>query len=185
MNGNAIVVSIADTTKPPVLTLQLMRDTTTSSFPTGTVQNEAVLYDPNRVGTAELNVTAVVDPYDASGSPALNADGGSVGSIEAAFTATFMPRAPGELKKRLGLEGANGPDLDKWMRNVAAAKADTGDSSDLVVAPSQLAAARSPRARMLAARAKRIRSELARADSDRIDALLKEANELTDRKSVV
>src|SRR4029079_4315648 len=60
-----------------------------------------------------------------------------------------MPRAPGELKKRLGLEGANGPDLDKWMRNVAAAKADTGDSSDLVIAPSQLAAARSPRARML------------------------------------
>ncbi len=91
------------------------------------------------------------------------------------------PRAPGELKKRLGLEGANGPDLDKWMRNVAAAKADTGDSSDLVIAPAQLAAARSPRARMLAARAKRIRSELARADSDRIDALLKEANELAAR----
>jgi hypothetical protein len=89
VNGNAIVVSLADTTKPPVLTLQLMRDTTTSSFPTGTVQSEAVLYDPNRVGTAELNVTAVVDPYDASGSPALNADGGSVGSIEATFTATF------------------------------------------------------------------------------------------------
>ena len=89
VNGDTIVVSVADTTKPPVLTLQLMRDTTTSSFPTGTVQNEAVLYDPNRVGTAELNVTAVVDPYDASGSPALNADGGSVGSIEATFTATF------------------------------------------------------------------------------------------------
>ena len=92
-----------------------------------------------------------------------------------------MPRAPGELKKRLGLEGANGPDLDKWMRNVAAAKADTGDSSDLVIAPSQLAAARSPRARMLAARAKRIRGELARANSDRIDALLEEANELAAR----
>ncbi len=89
-----------------------------------------------------------------------------------------MPGAPGELKKRLGLEGANGPDLDKFMRNVAAAQADTGESSDLVIAPSQLAGAHSPRARMLAARAKRIRSELPHASGERLDALVKDANEL-------
>lgn len=89
VNGNAIVVYIADRTKAPELSLQLTRDGA-GSFPTGAVQNsQAALYAPNRVGTAQLNVTSVVDPYDASGSPVVNADGGSLGSIEATFTATF------------------------------------------------------------------------------------------------
>jgi len=89
VNGNTIVVSLADTTKAPVLTVQLARDSATGSFPTGAVHSEAALYAPSRVGSAELNVTTVVDPYDTSGSPLVDPDGGSFGSIEATFTATF------------------------------------------------------------------------------------------------
>ena len=89
VNGNTIVVYIAETAKAPELTLQLSRGAG-GAFPTGGVLNsQAALYDPNRVGTAQLDVTSVVDPYDASGSPLVNADGGSVGSIDATFTATF------------------------------------------------------------------------------------------------
>jgi hypothetical protein len=92
-----------------------------------------------------------------------------------------MPLAPGELKKRLGVTGANGPDLDAFMRNAAAARADSGESSELVITPTALAAARSPRARMLATRAKDIRRDLERAEGARIEALLKQANELAAR----
>jgi len=90
VNGNAIVVYIANSMKPPMVALQLTRDATTGAFPTGPVaSNQATLYDPNRVGTATLNVGSVVDPYDASGAPLTNADGGNLGSIQATFTADF------------------------------------------------------------------------------------------------
>ena len=90
VNGNAIVVYLANSTKASMLSLQLIRDATTGSFPTGALpSNEASLYDPSRVGTASLNVSTVVDPYDGNGSPLTNADGGTVGSIDATFTADF------------------------------------------------------------------------------------------------
>lgn len=90
VNDKFIVVYLADTTKPPELTFSVSRDATSGQFPTGSVMdNNAALSDPNRVGTATLNVGTVVDPYDSNGSPLTNADGGSVGSIDATFTATF------------------------------------------------------------------------------------------------
>lgn len=83
----------------------------------------------------------------------------------------------GALKKSLGLEGANGPDLDQVMRNAAAASAKIGASNEMVVQRGKLSEKKSPLSTRSARLIQDIRTDLEHSNKEH-DELLARAKAL-------
>ena len=86
VNGNAISIYLADTNQKE-LWFTIHRDPTTNMFAAGSYQETAV-YE-SQVGSVTVELTRVVDPFDATGQPLPGPDGGIVGSLDGTFAAQF------------------------------------------------------------------------------------------------
>ncbi|MBN2496872.1 MAG: hypothetical protein JXR96_19940 [Deltaproteobacteria bacterium] len=86
--------------------------------------------------------------------------------------AQFAVQAPGTLKRKLGLEGASGPDLDAWMRAVRREDARMGASNEMLSTPQAIAESPGPMHRLVRYRIEGIRRELrtGRADLSKLAA---------------
>ncbi len=97
---------------------------------------------------------------------------------EGACPVVAPPRPRGELAGKLGVGHGNGPDLDDWMRNVRAAQAAEGSSSEAVLPAARLAEAKSPRRRLFEHRRDALEHALADGTDREPAALVRDAEEL-------
>ena len=87
VNGNAIAIYLTDANHDRQLWFTISRSQSTNMFAAGSYQDTAV-YE-SQVGTVTVELTQVVDPFDARGEPLPGPDGGVVGSVEGSFAAQF------------------------------------------------------------------------------------------------
>ena len=87
VNGDAISIYLTDTAQDRQLWFTIHRDTSTNMFAAGSYQDTAV-YE-SQAGTVTVELTQVVDPFDATGQPLPGPDGGIVGSVDGTFVAQF------------------------------------------------------------------------------------------------
>jgi len=87
VNGNAISIYLTDTAQSRQLWFTIHRNPSTNMFAAGTYQDTAV-YE-SQAGSVTVELSQVVDPFDASGQPLPGSDGGIVGSVAGTFVAQF------------------------------------------------------------------------------------------------
>jgi hypothetical protein len=89
VNGNALTIFLTDSVHGnSILWFSIVRSPTTKMFAPGSYQAEAV-FTPNLVGLVNVELTAVVDPFDTAGQPLPGPDGGAAGSVAGSFVANF------------------------------------------------------------------------------------------------
>ena len=95
LNGNAISIFLTDTAQSRQLWFSIHRNPGTNMFAPGSYQDMAIFSSQvgsallNQAGQVTVELTEVVDPFDASGQALPGPDGGVVGSVAGSFAAGF------------------------------------------------------------------------------------------------
>ena len=95
VNGNAISIFLTETTQTRQLWFTMHRNPSTNMFAPGSYQDMAIYttqvgsVTQSQAGSVTVELTEVVDPFDASGQALPGPDGGVVGSVAGSFAAGF------------------------------------------------------------------------------------------------